>query len=395
MSQTIVIGVTGGIAAYKILDVVSGLRKKGFTVHVIMTKNACEFVRPLSFQTLSNNYVITDTFEIPHTWDVEHIAIAKKADLFLIAPASANMIGKIAHGIADDMLSTTVMATKAPVLIAPSMNTNMYVNPIVQENIAFLRQKGYAFLEPDSGWLACGDLGKGKLPTPDTIINACLEILSPKQDLKGKNILVTAGPTVEPIDAVRYLTNRSSGKMGYAVAQKAAKRGAKVTLISGPTQLNTPIGINRINVSSAIEMYDAVMEHFDEADAVIKTAAVADYRPSEKYEHKLKKSGDDLQLTLTRNPDILQALGKKKGNKILVGFAAETQNVTAYAMDKIHKKNLDFIVANNVAEDGAGFQSDTNIITLIDSAKNIQTYNKMTKQQAADIILDKLTTYFL
>lgn len=392
MSKHIVIGVTGGIAAYKALDVVSGLRKLGYTINVIMTKNACEFVNPLSFQTLSNNYVITDTFERPASWEVEHIALAKKADLFLIAPASANIIGKVAHGIADDMLSTTIMATKCPVLFAPAMNTNMYENSIVQENMEKLKSKGYLFLEPASGWLACGDLGKGKLPTPDAIVQAATALLNPNHDLANKHVLVTAGPTLEAIDAMRYISNHSSGKMGYAIAEAAAKRGAQVTLISGPTNLPTPSNVSRIDIVSALDMFDAVMKHSKDCDIVIKAAAVADYRPLEVSQHKIKKTDDDLNLALTRNPDILQELGKQKANKILVGFAAETQNLIGYAKEKIEKKNLDLIVANNISTAGSGFQGDTNIVTLIDASGNVIEHEQMSKAQVSDIILDKVVS---
>lgn len=394
MSKHIVIGVTGGIAAYKILDVVSGLRKLGYTINVIMTKNACEFVNPLSFQTLSNNYVVTDTFQHPTSWDVEHISLAKKADLFLIAPASANIIGKIAHGIADDMLSTTVMAANCPILFAPAMNTNMYENSIVQENINKLKSNGYSFLEPDSGWLACGDLGRGKLPSPNTIIQEVISILNPQQDLSGKHVLVTAGPTVEAIDAMRYISNHSSGKMGYAIAEAAAKRGAQVTLISGPTNLPIPSNVARVDVVSALDMFDAVMQHSTSSDVVIKAAAVADYRPLHVSEHKIKKSDDDLTLELTRNPDILKELGKQKGNKILVGFAAETQNLISYAKEKITKKNLDFIVANNIATKGSGFKGDTNIVTLIDANGAVTEHDEMSKSEVANIILDKVVSLF-
>lgn len=393
MSKHIVLGVTGGIAVYKILDVASRLRKLGYEMTTIMTKNACEFVNPLSFETITNNYVVTDTFERTNSWDVEHIALAKKADCMLIAPATANIIGKIANGIADDMLSTTVMAARGKVVIAPAMNTAMYENAIVQENIAYLKNKGYYFIEPDSGWLACGDLGSGKLPTPERIVNEVVHLLEPKQDLKGKHFLISAGPTVESIDPMRYLTNHSSGKMGYAIAEDAAKRGADVVLVSGPTQLPCPQGVKRINVRSALEMYDAMHTHFEQADAVIKSAAVADFRPSQTSDHKIKKNGDSMILELVPNPDILKSLGERKTHQVLVGFAAETRNIIEYATDKIKKKNLDFIVANNISATGAGFKGDTNIATIIDKEGHITEYDKMSKLELGDIILDKVKTY--
>ncbi|MBP3889457.1 MAG: bifunctional phosphopantothenoylcysteine decarboxylase/phosphopantothenate--cysteine ligase CoaBC [Cellulosilyticum sp.] len=401
MSKHIVIGVTGGIAAYKVLDVASKLRKLGYSMNTIMTKNAIEFVQPLAFQTITNNYVVTDTFERPYTWDVEHIALAKKADVILIAPATANIIGKVANGIADDMLSTTVMAARGKVVFAPAMNSAMYENPIVQENIAYLKEKGYLFIEPDSGWLACGDKGSGKLPAPEKIVEYVVELLEKEeeaevveQDLAGKNILVTAGPTIEAIDPFRYITNHSSGKMGYAIAENAAKRGANVLLVSGQTVLDCPERVERINVRSAREMYDAVHEHFDWADAVIKTAAVSDYRPKEASDHKIKKSGENLILELVPNPDILKSLGERKTHQVLVGFAAETQNVIEYAEDKIRKKNLDFIVANNIAKEGAGFKSDTNIATIIDRDGTIIEHEQMQKSELGNVILDKLKMYF-
>ena len=400
MSKHIVIGVTGGIAVYKILDVASKLRKLGYSMNTIMTENACEFVKPLSFQTITNNYVVTDTFERPYTWDVEHIALAKKADVMLIAPATANIIGKVASGIADDMLSTTVMAARGPVIFAPAMNTAMYENPIVQENIAYLKEKGYLFIEPDSGWLACGDLGSGKLPAPEKIVEYVVDVLEKseakqevRRDLEGKHILITAGPTIEAIDPMRYITNHSSGKMGYAIAEDAVKRGAEVILVSGQTNLECPQGVKRVNVRSAREMYEAVHEHFEWADAVIKTAAVADYRPKEMSSHKIKKNGENLILELVPNPDILKSLGERKTHQILVGFAAETQNVIEYAEDKIRKKNLDFIVANNIAAAGAGFKGDTNIATIIEKNGTITEYQKMYKSELGNVILDKVKDY--
>ena len=312
--KTVVIGVSGGIAVYKACDVVSRLKKLNANVHVIMTKSATEFVTPLTFQSLSQNYVVSDMFEEPKTWDVEHISLAKKADVFLIAPATANVIGKVANGIADDMLTTTVMATTGKVLIAPAMNTNMYRNPILQRNISILKELGYNFVDPDSGRLACGDIGEGKLASPEKIVDAVVDLFNEdKKDLLGKKIMITAGPTVESIDPVRYLTNRSTGKMGYAIAKMAANRGADVTLVSGPTNIEPPSNIKKlIKVQSAKDMYDAIIDNFDENQVIIKSAAVADYKPKNYSDKKIKKSNDDLIIELDRNKDIAYELGKIK-----------------------------------------------------------------------------------
>ena len=389
--KTVVIGVSGGIAVYKTLDVISRLRKLGVNVNVIMTKSATEFVTPLSFQSLSQNYVVCDMFEDPKTWDVEHVSLAKRADVFLIAPATANVIGKIANGIADDMLTTTVMATKAKVLIAPAMNTNMYENPILQRNINTLKELGYNFVEPESGRLACGDTGKGKLASPETIVDEVVKLLSKDQDLKGKSIIVTAGPTIESIDPMRYITNRSTGKMGYSIAKEAIERGADVTLITGPTNLTPPQNLKKlVKIESAKDMYEAVLENLDENDVVIKSAAVADYKPKNYSNKKIKKSDGDLIIELDRNKDIAQEIGKIKNNKILVGFAAETNDLIENASLKIKKKNLDFIVANDLTKEGAGFGVDTNIVKIIDKEGNITEYPKMKKEEVANIILDKI-----
>lgn len=389
--KTVVIGVSGGIAVYKCLDVISRLRKLGVNVNVIMTKSATEFVAPLSFQSLSQNYVVCDMFEDPKTWDVEHISLAKKADVFLIAPATANVIGKIANGIADDMLTTTVMATKGKVLIAPAMNTNMYENPIVQRNISILKELGYNFVEPESGRLACGDTGKGKLATPETIVNEVLNLLTQNQDLKGKNIIVTAGPTMESIDPMRFISNRSTGKMGYSIAAQAIKRGAEVTLISGPTNLTPPQNLKKlIRIESAEDMYNAVLNNMDENQIIIKSAAVADYKPKNYSDKKIKKTDDDLSIELDRNKDIAYEIGKIKKDKILVGFAAETNDLTENAKGKVKKKNLDFIVANDLTKEGAGFGVDTNIVKIIDKEGHITEYPKMTKDEVANVILDKV-----
>ena len=390
-NKTVVIGVSGGIAVYKVCDVVSRLKKLGVNVHVIMTKSATEFVTPLTFQSLSQNYVVCDMFEEPKTWDVEHISLAKKADVFLIAPATANIIGKMACGISDDMLSTTVMATKAKVLIAPAMNTNMYENPIVQRNIDTLRALNYEFIEPESGRLACGDIGKGKLATPESIVEAVVDALTKKQDLEGKKIIITAGPTVEAIDPVRYITNRSTGKMGYAIAKEACDRGAEVTLVSGPTTLEPPKNLKKfIRIESAKDMYEAVINNLDENDVIIKSAAVADYKPKDYCDKKIKKSDDDLVIKLDRNKDIAYEIGKVKKDKILVGFAAETNDLIENAKNKISKKNLDFIVANDLTKEGAGFGVDTNIVKIIDKDGAIEEYPIMKKNEVANVILDKV-----
>lgn len=387
--KTVVLGVTGGIAVYKALDIVSRLKKKNIDVHVIMTKSAQEFVTELSFRSLSLNPVTIDMFDKPSSFDVEHIALAKKADVFVIAPATANIIGKIANGIADDMLSTTVMATKAPVIIAPAMNTGMYENPIVQKNISLLKDYGYHFIEPISGRLACGDTGKGKLESPEAIVEYIEMILQSKKDLKGKNVLVTAGPTREDVDPVRFITNKSSGKMGYAVAKAARDRGANVTLVTGPTSIDPPRYINVIRAYSSNDMYDAVMKNVDLADIIIKSAAVSDYSPLESSPIKIKKSDDNMALSLKKNKDILLELGKVKGDKILVGFAAETNNVVENARIKLEKKNLDMIVANDVLSKDAGFDVDTNKISILTKDDFIE-YNVLTKYEVANNILDKI-----
>lgn len=390
--KTVVIGVSGGIAVYKVCDVVSRLKKLNANVHIIMTKSATEFVTPLTFQSLSQNYVVNDMFEEPKTWDVEHISLAKKADVFLIAPATANVIGKVANGICDDMLTTTVMATTGKVLIAPAMNTNMYKNPILQRNINILKELGYNFVNPEIGRLACGDIGEGKLASPEIIVNTVIDLLNNRdKDLQGKKIMITAGPTVESIDPVRYLTNRSTGKMGYAIAKMAADRGADVTLVSGPTNITPPANLKKlIKIQSAEEMYSAIIDNFDENQVIIKSAAVADYKPKTYSDKKIKKSNDDLVIELDRNKDIAYELGKIKKDKILVGFAAETNDLIENAKGKVNKKNLDFIVANDLTEEGAGFGTDTNIVKIIDKEGNISKYPQMKKDEVANVILDKV-----
>lgn len=389
--KNVVIGVSGGIAVYKVLDVVSKLKKLNINVNIIMTKSATQFVTPLSFQSLSQNYVVCDIFDDPKTWDVEHIALAKKADLFLVAPATANIIGKIANGIADDMLTTTIMATNAKIVIAPAMNTNMYKNKILQKNIKTLKDLGYHFIDPDSGRLACGDIGEGKLANTDKIVDEVVKILYKENDLEGKKILITAGPTRESIDPMRYITNRSTGKMGYNIAIEAIKRGAKVTLISGPTNLEVPKGLHKfIQIESAKQMYDEVITNLDDNDVIIKSAAVADYKPINYSDKKIKKSDDDLYLKLERNKDIAKEIGKLKKDKILVGFAAETDDIIENAKSKVIKKNMDFIVANDLTKEGAGFSVDTNIVKIIDKEGDITDYPIMKKEEVANIILDKI-----
>lgn len=389
--KTVVLGVSGGIAAYKALDIVSSLKKKEIDVSVIMTKSAAEFVTPLSFQSLSQNMVVTDMFAEPKAWEIQHISLAKKADLMLIAPASANIIGKIANGIADDMLSTTVMATKAPVIIAPAMNTNMYNNPIVQDNIKKLKDYGYRFISPASGRLACGDVGEGKLANATLISEIVCSMLYDIKDLECKNVLVTAGPTIAPIDPVRYITNRSTGKMGYAIAEEARDRGANVTLISGPSSLEEPFGINTIKVNTNEEMYNEVIKHFSSNDIVIKSAAVADYKPKEYSTVKIKKSEEDLKMVLVRDNDILRKLGELKKNQLLVGFAAESNDLLANADKKLKGKNLDYIVANNITSTDTGFASDENKVVIISKDGNITYLEKMSKREVARKLFDLIT----
>ena len=392
-NKTIIVGVTGGIAAYKACDVVSKLKKLNANIHVIMTESACEFVQPMTFQTLSNNFVINDMFKEPKTWEVEHIELAKKADAFLIVPATANFIGKLAAGIADDMLTTTVMATRAPVIIAPAMNTNMYTNRIVQANMDKLGDLGYRFIDPASGRLACGDIGAGKLADVDDILAFIVDFFekeSEAKDLAGRRIMISAGPTIEAIDPVRYITNRSSGKMGYAIAKRAVARGAQVTLV-GKTDLEVPEGLAKfISIESADDLYENLVGEFDSNDVVIQSAAVADYKPKSYSDKKIKKKDSDLRIDLCRNKDIAQELGKIKGNKVLVGFAAETNDVLENAAKKIKKKNLDFIVANDLTMQGAGFSTETNIVKIIEADGRIKEYPKLLKSEVGDIILDKV-----
>ena len=391
MSKCVVIGVTGGIAVYKALDVISALRKKDIEVHVIMTESASKFVNPLTFQSISQNMVVTDMFAEPKAWEIQHISLAQKADLMLVAPATANIIGKISNGIADDMLSTTIMATKAKVLIAPAMNTNMYENKIVQNNISKLKDFGYKFIEPASGRLACGDVGIGKLADVNTIVERVLEELEEKeQDLLGKKVLISAGPTIAPIDPVRYITNRSTGKMGYAIAQEARERGAEVVLVSGPTNLNPPKDVKIINIKTNEEMKNEILQYFEWADIVIKSAAVADYKPKEYSEEKIKKGDGDLNLCLTRDNDILKSLGEIKTHQILVGFAAESNNVLENANKKLKNKNLDFIVANDITSSDTGFGSEDNQVVILSKNDEKLELEKMSKKEVASNIFDMI-----
>ncbi|MDM0490465.1 bifunctional phosphopantothenoylcysteine decarboxylase/phosphopantothenate--cysteine ligase CoaBC [Clostridium perfringens] len=386
--KCVVVGVSGGVAVYKTLDVISRLRKKDVEVHVIMTKSATEFVTPLSFQSLSQNMVITDMFAEPKAWEIQHISLAKKADLMLIVPATANIIGKVANGIADDMLSTTIMATKAPVVFCPAMNTNMYENPIVQRNISLLKELGYEFIEPASGRLACGDEGKGKLQDTEIIAEETLRRLHSTKDLLGKKVVVTAGPTMVPIDPVRILTNRSSGKMGYSIAEEARDRGAEVVLISGPTSLRKPNGIKVIDIKTNEDMFNAIKNEFEDADIVIKSAAVADYKAKNYSNEKIKKTGDDLNLIFERDRDILKTLGDMKENQILVGFAAESSNLKENAKGKLERKNLDYIVANDISKPETGFASDENKVTIISKSGEEVSLEKMSKREVAKNIFD-------
>lgn len=386
----VVLGVTGGIAAYKACEVVSRLRKLHAEVDVIMTENATKLVAPLTFETLSNRPVCVDTFARIESWDVKHISLAQKADLFLVAPATANLMAKLAHGIADDMLSTTLLATKAPILLAPAMNTGMWTAEATQSNLKILLERGVHTVGPDSGFLACGDTGSGRMSEPAQIVEAACSLLTVKQDLQGLKVLVTAGPTVERIDPVRYLTNDSSGKMGYAIAQAAAERGAEVTIVSGPVHIAPPKGVTVLPVQSTMDLYHTMLENAPAQDIVIQAAAPADYRVENPADQKIKKNdGENLVLTLVENPDVAKAVGQQKQpGQVLVGFAAETQQVTDNAVKKLHKKNLDMIVANDVTAEGAGFGVDTNIVTLI-THQGLTPLPKMTKRQVGDRILDE------
>lgn len=385
--KNIVIGVTGGIAVYKVCTVVSSLRKTGANVYVAMTENATKFVSPLTFETLSNNRVTVNTFDRDFEWEVEHVSLAKKADVFLVAPCTANFAGKLANGIADDFLSTTAMAVRCPMILAPAMNTNMLNSASYRENERILRSRGVRFIEGGSGFLACGDVGAGRLAEPESIVEYVCSVLCPKNDYVGKKVLITAGGTSEPIDPVRFITNRSSGKMGVALAQKALERGAEVILVAGNISVPVPDGVTRIDVATTQEMYDAVMKNLDVADIVIKAAAPSDYRVEEVAKKKIKDG--ELTLRLTKNPDIAKAVGKIKGSKKLVIFSAETDDCEKNATDKLIKKNADMAVLNDVTMAGAGFNTDTNIVTVITS-EGAERLPIMTKTALADELLDRI-----
>ena len=386
----VVLGVTGGIAVYKACELLRLLQKRGIDVFVVMTRNACRFVAPLTFETLSGHPVAVDTFDRPQTWEVEHIALAKRADLFLIAPATANIMGKMACGIADDMLSTTVMATRAPVLVAPAMNTGMWENAAVQQNVKTLRARGVEIVAPVSGHLACGDSGAGKLEDVAVIAERACELLFAKKDMEGLRVMVTAGPSREALDPVRYISNRSSGKMGYAIAQAAQKRGAEVTLLSGPVAIEAPQGVKLVPFTTTQELLDRASELAQEQDLLIQAAAPADYRAKEIAPQKIKKQGGEpMTFTLVENPDVAATLGKaKRSGQVFVGFAAETNDVLAHARDKLARKNLDMIVANDATRPGAGFDVDTNIVTLI-TKDGQEALPMMSKAEVAQRILDR------
>lgn len=389
--KTVVLGVTGSIAAYKIANLASMLSKLHADIHVLMTQNATNFINPITFETLTGNKCLIDTFDRNFQFNVEHVSLAKKADVVLIAPASANVIGKLANGIADDMLTTTVMACKCKKIISPAMNTNMYENPIVQDNIAKLKRFGMQVIEPDVGLLACKDVGAGKMPSEDTLLDFILQEILFEKDLTGKNVLVTAGPTMEAIDPVRFISNHSTGKMGYAVAKTAARRGAKVTLVSGPVNLLPPRFIETVQIKSAAQMYEEVIKRADEQDIIIKAAAVADYTPENTADEKIKKKdGGEMSIPLKRTKDILKTLGEnKKENQFICGFSMETQNMLENSKKKLEKKNVDMIVANNLKVAGAGFGTDTNIVTLI-TKDEVRKLPQMSKEDVAAAILDEI-----
>lgn len=388
--KNIVLGVTGSIAAYKIASLASMLMKLHANVHVIMTQNATQFITPVTFESLTGRKCLVDTFDRNFEFSVEHVSLAKLADVFLIAPASANVIGKVAHGIADDMLTTTFMACKCPKIIAPAMNVNMYENPILQNNLRICQSFGMEVIDPAVGYLACGDTGAGKMPEPEELLDHIKKAVAFEKDLTGKKILITAGPTREALDPVRYLTNHSTGKMGYAIARMAAYRGAEVTLVTGPTQIPKPRFVKVISIESARDMYEAVTAEAEMQDIIIKAAAVADYRPAQVSDEKMKKKDGDLSLPLERTDDILGYLGAhKKPGQFLCGFSMETQNMLENSRGKLERKNLDMIVANNLKTDGAGFGTDTNVVTILTKDTQLE-LEKMTKEQVANRLLDEI-----
>ena len=388
--KTVVLAVSGSIAAYKIASLASALKKLHANVQVLMTKNAVNFINPITFESLTGNKCLVDTFDRNFQYSVEHVALAKQADVVLVAPASANVIGKIAHGIADDMLTTTVMACKCKKIIAPAMNTNMFDNPILQDNLKILEHYGYEVISPAVGYLACGDTGAGKMPEPELLLQYILREIAYEKDMQGKRVLVTAGPTQESIDPVRFITNHSTGKMGYAIAKMCMLRGAEVTLVSGPTSVAKPEFVHVVNVVTAKEMYEEVTKRAKDQDIIIKAAAVADYRPKSVSSEKMKKKDDDLAISMERTDDILKFLGEhKKEHQFLCGFSMETENMLENSRKKLEKKNLDMIVANNLKVEGAGFAGDTNVVTIITGQEEVS-LGKMTKEETALRILDEI-----
>ena len=388
--KTVLLGVTGSIAAYKIAYLASALKKLHAEVHVLMTKNATNFITPITFESLIGTKCLVDTFDRNFQFQVEHISIAKKADVAMIAPASANVIGKLAHGIADDMLTTTIMACKCKKFISPAMNTNMFENPILQDNLKTLEHYGYEVIQPASGYLACGDTGAGKMPEPETLLSYILREIAKEKDLEGKKVLVTAGPTQEAIDPVRYITNHSSGKMGYALAKAAMLRGAEVTLVSGPCSITPPPFVKVVPVVTAKDMFDAVTSVSAEQDIIIKAAAVADYRPLKVFDEKVKKKDEEMSIALEKTDDILNYLGEHRTKEqFLCGFSMETQNMIGNSRAKLGKKHLDMVAANNLKVEGAGFQGDTNVLTLITQDEDVS-LQLMSKEDAANVILDKI-----
>lgn len=388
--KTVVLAVSGSIAAYKIASLASALKKLHANVQVLMTQNAVNFINPITFESLTGNKCLVDTFDRNFQYSVEHVALAKQADVVLVAPASANVIGKIAHGIADDMLTTTVMACKCKKIIAPAMNTNMFDNPILQDNLKILEHYGYEVISPAVGYLACGDTGAGKMPEPELLLQYILREIAYEKDMQGKRVLVTAGPTQESIDPVRFITNHSTGKMGYAIAKMCMLRGAEVTLVSGPTSIAKPEFVHVVDVVTAKEMYEEVTKRAKDQDIIIKAAAVADYRPKSVSSEKMKKKDDDLAISMERTDDILKFLGEhKKEHQFLCGFSMETENMLENSRKKLEKKHLDMIVANNLKVEGAGFAGDTNVVTIITGLEEVS-LGKMTKEETALRILDEI-----
>jgi len=388
--KTVLVGVSGGIASYKMANCVSMLLKLGADVHVLMTENACNFINPITFETLTNNKCIVDTFDRNFQFHVAHVSLAKKADVFLIAPATANVIGKLANGIADDMLTTTALACKSQIIVAPAMNTAMYQNRIVQDNIEKLKHFGFKIVLPDSGYLACGDTGEGKMPSEDVLIEHVIQEIAYEKDMLGKKLIVSAGPTQEALDPVRYITNHSTGKMGYEIAKAAARRGAEVTLVSGKTNLKAPMFVNTMNIRSAQDMFEAFRDNFEDNDIIIKAAAVADYRPKTVADNKIKKKDGDMVIELDRTMDIIKYMGEhRKEGQFICGFSMETENMIENSKAKLVKKNIDMIIANNLKESGAGFGTDTNVVTIITKEEEKQ-LEIMTKEEVANRILDEI-----